>query len=277
MWWFAQSQFQTITDKVLQDNEYYDVESGQKQDPYTIKMGSTGKTDAKKNDKVEEETWAMTSDDLKEVSFYHFNSARRTISAGEQIFYNYGNNKNGYLMLQYGFCFPSNKFDSFELRMKLDMSIQDHNISDLIDFDLKSRSIQKIFLKHDQLNLTLIAYLRSLLKQQFYPKVNQLISNTNAMQNIFLMQEVMISTPTDLLYEKHVLDHYLQILAFIGKKINDTTTLDEDLEMLEKGTLSNNMRMAITYRSEQKKIIKSQINIVSKTLEVLNLIKSILT
>ena len=277
MWWFAQSQFQTITDKVLQDNEYYDVESGEKQNPYSIKMGSTGKTDAKKNDKVEEETWAMTSDDLKEVSFYHFNSARRTISAGEQIFYNYGNNKNGYLMLQYGFCFPSNKFDSFELRMKLDMSIQDHNISDLIDFDLKSRSIQKIFLKHDQLNLTLIAYLRSLLKQQFYPKVNQLISNTNAMQNIFLMQEVMISTPTDLLYEKHVLDHYLQILAFIGKKINDTTTLDEDLEMLEKGTLSNNMRMAITYRSEQKKIIKSQINIVSKTLEVLNLIKSILT
>ena len=37
------------------------------------------------------------------------------------------------------------------------------------------------------------------------------------------------------------------------------------------------MKMAVTYRSEQKKIIKSQLNIVQKTLEVLDHIKETLT
>ena len=68
-------------------------------------------------------------------------------------------------MIQYAFCYPDNKAETYELRMKIDLSIQQHNIVDLIDTNLDSLSIQKIFLKRDQLNQTLIAYLRSLLKQ----------------------------------------------------------------------------------------------------------------
>ena len=47
-------------------------------------------------------------------------------------------------MLQYSFCFPDNRFDTYEIRMRIDLSIQEHSIVDLIDFTLESLSIQKI-------------------------------------------------------------------------------------------------------------------------------------
>lgn len=70
------------------------------------------------------------------------------------------------------------------------------------------------------------------------------------MQNVFLMHEVLMSTPTDLLYEKHVFEHYLQILTHTDKKINDVTTLEEDLALLKTDQLSYRMRMSVTYRAE---------------------------
>ena len=52
MWWYAQSEFQTITHSVLQDNEYYDVEADEKQDPYKIKLvGSEQTKEEKKKEK----------------------------------------------------------------------------------------------------------------------------------------------------------------------------------------------------------------------------------
>ena len=85
------------------------------------------------------------------------------------------------------------------------------------------------------MNQTLVAYLRSLLKQKFYPKPNQIVQDANAMQNIFLMQEVMISTPTDLLFEKYVLDHYLEILTHLDERANSVTTLEDDETLLNSG------------------------------------------
>ena len=71
------------------------------------------------------------------------------------------------------------------------------------------------------------------------------------------MHEVLLTTPTDLLYEKFVFENYLKILTHTDKKMNDVTSLEEDLRILKTDKLSYNMRMSVTYRSEQKKIIKS--------------------
>ena len=90
------------------------------------------------------------------------------------------------------------------------------------------------------------------------------------------MQEVMLSTPTDLLYEKHVFETYLALLNVIYTKMTSETTLEDDLNLLQSGDLSWDMAMAVTYRSEKKKIIKSQMNIVQKTIDVLTCISDVL-
>ena len=82
------------------------------------------------------------------------------------------------------------------------------------------------------------------------------------MQNLFLMQEVMLSTPSDLLYEKYIFETYLAILNIVYTKMTSETTLEDDLNLLKTDNLSWDMAMAVTYRSEKKKIIRSQMNIV---------------
>ena len=69
------------------------------------------------------------------------NKERRTIEAGEQVFYNYGDHTNRYLLVQYGFCFPNNKYDTYELRMKIDLSIEQHELTELVDFTFKYLSV----------------------------------------------------------------------------------------------------------------------------------------
>ena len=78
-------------------------------------------------------------------------------------------------MMQYAFCYPNNRYDTLELGMRIDLAISQRNITELIDFKAGSLSVQKIFLKREQMNQTLIAYLRSLFKQKFYPKPDQLV------------------------------------------------------------------------------------------------------
>ena len=96
------------------------------------------------------------------------------------------------------------------------------------------------------------------------------------MQNLFLMQEVMLSTPTDLLYEKHIFELYFAILNIIETKMTTETTLEDDLNLLRTDDLSWEMKMAVTYRFEKKKIIKSQMNIVRKTLDIITCMKDVI-
>ena len=52
--------------------------------------------------------------------FTYVNKNRKPIKAGEQIFYCYDFNSNQYLLLNYGFCFPDNNYDSLEVPLRLD-------------------------------------------------------------------------------------------------------------------------------------------------------------
>ena len=61
----------------------------------------------------------------------------------------------------------------------------------------------------------------------------------------------------NLSYERHVFDIYTQVLIYIEKEMSKVTTLEEDLELLKKKDLAWTLRMAIVYRSEKKKILKS--------------------
>ena len=53
------------------------------------------------------------------LAFY--NDARRTVLAGEQVFYCYGKRNNHYLLLNYGFALEDNVHDSFEFFVNIDI------------------------------------------------------------------------------------------------------------------------------------------------------------
>ena len=55
-------------------------------------------------------------------------------------------------MLYYGFCYPDNKFDSLELRLRIDKSIMENDLEELIDFNCKSYTYQKFYLKPNMIN-----------------------------------------------------------------------------------------------------------------------------
>ena len=114
-------------------------------------------------------------------------------------------------MLQYGFCFADNMYDSYEFYIKLDAS-SEVPVSELIDFTCQSRDCQKILLKPDQINAVLAAYIRSRNKQKFF----EVKGSMNVMQNIFFMPDVLLSRPTNIEFEKLVFQEYMEILQIIN-------------------------------------------------------------
>ena len=161
----------------------------------------------------------LTSEDLDDTFFCMVNSTRRTIEAGEQIFLSYGQHSNRHLLNLYGFCIP-NVHDTYEIWMRLDLPEEMHTLSELIDFEFKSFSTEKILLKKDLLNDELLAYLRALCKQSIYKKDDAKVKHPNAMQGVFLLPEVLLSMPTDLRYEQYVFEQYFGILILVDTRLN---------------------------------------------------------
>ena len=300
------AEFKPITSIDLQKNEYFDVHAADlnvsemtaeqiqeqikcledrieysKQKPYKLQLkgGDVGKPRGNNDDSdddVETEAGLVTVNDLEDTFFVLINKERRTIQPGEQVFNNYGNHTNRYLLVHYGFCLADNRYDTYELRMRVDLSSEEYSCVELIDFLFQCRSVEKYFLKRDKICEELVGYLRALCKQSFYRRPNQMVKKPNAMQNLFLMQDVMLSTPSDLLYEAYVFEQYLLILERIDQRMNSQTTLEEDLKLLSDDELHWKMRMSVTYRVGKKQLIRSQINIVKKTLDVITTVKELL-
>ena len=56
--------------------------------------------------------------------FVHYNVSHKTLRAGDQIFYEYGNRSDDYLVEQYGFCLEPNQnpFSSWKFRVMVGVS-----------------------------------------------------------------------------------------------------------------------------------------------------------
>jgi len=60
---------------------------------------------------------------------------RRTLTPGEQKqYYCDGGRSNKYLLINYGFCFPNNRYDSYVFKLKLFGDDDWQKIQSLIDF-----------------------------------------------------------------------------------------------------------------------------------------------
>jgi len=62
--------------------------------------------------------WYDRGQHEKESYFAMVNLNRRDLMPGEQAFYCYGNRSNRFLLVNYGFCFKDNRYDSFTLQLK---------------------------------------------------------------------------------------------------------------------------------------------------------------
>ena len=75
----------------------------------------------------------------------------------------------------------------------------------------------------------------------------------------------------------------MQIVQFILDQLNKVATLAEDRALLKRGEqdelepISFELRMAVVYRAEKKKILQSQVNLIQKVILILNKAENILT
>ena len=76
---------------------------------------------------------------VDDTYFTFVNKTRRTIQPGEQVYYCYGNRSNKFLLLNYGFCFPDNNYESYELPMRVDLPFDSIKPEEMVDFKFISK------------------------------------------------------------------------------------------------------------------------------------------
>jgi hypothetical protein len=90
------------------------------------------------NDSAEESDenfdWYDALECEKDSYFVMLSQERKPILKGQQAFNSYGDRSNRFLLVNYGFCFAGNRYDSFEFRMKLDVDLSDLFVPFLVDF-----------------------------------------------------------------------------------------------------------------------------------------------
>ena len=68
----------------------------------------------------------------------------------------------------------------------------------------------------------------------------------------------------DLESERRVFDLYKRVLLYVLTRVESKSTLEQDLQLLSSPDLDDwKMRTAIIYRSERKKILHSQLHLVT--------------
>ena len=97
----------------------------------------------------EEFGWFHPEEHTEGTYFNFVNKNRETIETGDQLFYCYGNRTNKFLLLNYGFCFPGNKYDSYEFPLRPDVSQVDLFVPELVDLEWSSNRLQAVRLKKD--------------------------------------------------------------------------------------------------------------------------------
>ena len=119
-------------------------------------------------------------------------------------------------------------------------------------------------------------FLRSVCKKSFFSAHD---SSENGHK-----KRILLTRPTNLSYEKYVFTYYRQIIQFVHDELSKVSTLEQDMALLAQGEAGSDLppikfefRMAVFYRAEKKKILRSQIILVKKILHILCNCEKVLT
>ena len=108
-----------IQESHLDRNEYLSME--QSKPPF--EPLSVHNTEDESSEETEEEfDWYEPDKHEKESYFVLTNLQRRTLQPGEQAFYCYGNRSNKFLLKNYGFCYLGNRYDSYVVKLKMNVN-----------------------------------------------------------------------------------------------------------------------------------------------------------
>ena len=153
-------EYERVYELNVDRSEYIDRPAYQ---PREKKPEKTEKTEDESDDTEEEFSWFWPVVHENESHVVFLNHRRRTLLPGEQCFYCYGNRSNHYLLINYGFCFANNRYDSMKINLKMDVDLRAPLVHFMIDFRA-SQLVQPVKLKNDQLNSMMLSYFRSVLK-----------------------------------------------------------------------------------------------------------------
>ena len=90
----------------------------------------------------------------------------------------------------------------------------------MVDLERKEIMTQEVRLKNDQLNDKMMQYLRQMLKQSYFAEVPE------------EADEILLSRPTDLQFERHCLNYYGQLIDFLKMNLERSFPLEKDIELL---------------------------------------------
>lgn len=280
-WWDEDFELcRPINEWTLQRNEWLDIgmEASQVPPYVPVKISFSNPEEALamlQSDETDEEFDWFDPEEHTEGTYFNFvNKNRETIQTGDQLFYCYGNRTNKFLLLNYGFCFPGNKYDSYEFPLRLDVPVDDLFVPEIVDLNWSSARTQSVRLKKDQINEVMIAFLRSICKKGFFARQTKQDLLTGVKTHF--SRRILLTRPSILTYELYVFDYYLKVCTFLQDQFARVATLEQDLELLNRGEpghpgqpIDFEFRMAVVYRAEKKKILRSQIILVEKVINVL--------
>ncbi len=169
-----------------------------------------------------------------------------SVKKGEQVFYCYGRRTSGYLLLNYGFCFPDNKYNSVKFKV-------------LCQEDRKGRvgrsaeELGEVRLKKNRLSIDLINKVRkATLKRYAGHKKDRLAPDR----------------PTDGEFEIYVLSLCCNLLKEYYLHRFKTSVLD-DKKLLAEKTVRGRLRFAIAYRLEAKEIVVNNMHLFELLIQIL--------
>ena len=147
------------------------------------------------------------------------NNNRMTFEKGDQVYYCYGNRSNRYLLINYGFCFADNRYESVEISLKLDVDTTDPFIPEMcyLGSSFQDDTLLKCRLKKDQLNENVLAYFRATLNQNFF--------KTEAVHAL-TGRDVTLTRPKNLYYERFVFKFYQALIEFLTSVESNKTSLE---------------------------------------------------
>ena len=119
----------------------------------------------------DEEVYDWVEESLKtdgsQTFFTYVNETRSVLKKGTQALNSYGNRSNAHLIVNYGFTFENNVYDSFEFFVNLKRNQGALSVEEMIARQDQTHYIQQIKLKKDQFSQILMCYIRDAMKDSW--------------------------------------------------------------------------------------------------------------
>ena len=178
-------------------------------------------------------------DNEEESYFIMSNNGRTAYNAGDEVTLSYGNRSNGFLLQNYGFVLEYNPYDSFEFRVLLPDVERNKEAIDWQKFEHISEATTKFRVKYARVNTKLMEHLR------------MVVLGTEDDEGDF-------ESPLTLESEKLAVEQGLKIFEELGKRF--ITTIEDDMQLFNED-LPMREKYATIYRYNQKRIFKSQLDV----------------